>query len=227
VPAEMISLVLPSGGRERQTAEMVRQYAQALAALGVRCELLVTAAAPETIPFDTPNDRVSVRGVPAGPGWGREIRAGLAAAEGDLLGWTLPERTEPQTLASVVKYALESPRAVVRTNRRSRDTLPRRIGSMLYNGECRSLYNLTTWDVNGTPKVFPRTLDKLLCLTRDDELIDLEFTVICRQEGYPVIEMPARERVASGAGSIDLTTALRMYWGAWRFRQALQERPQR
>jgi hypothetical protein len=223
----MISIVLPSEGRERQTVAVARQYAQALSALDVRCELLVTSPRPGAVEVDTPVDRVTVRGVSSSYGWGREIRAGLAAAQGDLLGWTLPERTEPQTLANVVKYALESPRAVIRTNRRSRDTLPRRIGSMLYNGECRSLYNLTTWDVNGTPKVFPRALDKLLRLTRDDELIDLEFTVICRQEGYPVIEMPARECASDGAGSISPTTAVRMYWGAWKHRHTLQARPER
>ena len=79
---------------------------------------------------------------------------------------------------------------MVKANRRIRDGLIQRLGSLLYVAECRSLFDLPYWDINGTPKVFPRTLSKLLALKSHDELVDLEFDVVCRREGYEVMEVP-------------------------------------
>ena len=45
-------------------------------------------------------------------------------------------------------------------------------------------------DVNGTPKVFPRKFARLLDLDREDDLIDAEFVMRCRTEGYPVVDVP-------------------------------------
>jgi hypothetical protein len=67
-----------------------------------------------------------------------------------------------------------------------------------------------SWDVNGTPKAFPRQFQALLELTRDDELLDAEFTVTCEREGYPTLEVPVREPDAV-SGGVGLATALRMY----------------
>jgi hypothetical protein len=87
-------------------------------------------------------------------------------------------------------YAIVHPTVVLKANRKIRESWQRRFGSLLYNLECRALFDLSNWDVNGTPKIFPRTFTKLLHLTRDDDLIDAEFDAICRREGYPMIEVP-------------------------------------
>ncbi len=82
-----------------------------------------------------------------------------------------------------------NPQTVIKATRLGRSGL-RKIGSALYNRECRLLHKVPCLDVNGTPKLFPRSFDRLLELTRDDDLIDLEFLMICRREGYPVEEIP-------------------------------------
>ena len=96
----------------------------------------------------------------------------------------------------------------------------RRIASLLYNLECRALFDLSYWDVNGTPKVFPRSLDKLLALKRDDDLIDVEFAVTCRREGYRMLEVPIfSSRRHGGKSTTSYFSAAKLYWGAielWR-----------
>ena len=88
---------------------------------------------------------------------------------------------------------------------------------MLYNLECRALFDLSYWDINGTPKVFPRSFDKLLSLTRDDDLIDAEFNIICRREGYQVLEVPIFSCLRHGGKSVtNYRSAIKMYWGAIR-----------
>ncbi len=108
-------------------------------------------------------------------GWGRAVRAGLAAARGDLLCYTNSARTQPPMLTLMLVYAAAYPNVVLKANRTIRDTFQRRMGSLLFNLECRALFDLPTMDVNGTPKVFPRQFSKLLELGRDDDLVDVEF----------------------------------------------------
>jgi glycosyltransferase involved in cell wall biosynthesis len=148
-------------------------------------------------------------------GWGRAVRAGLAAARGDLLCYSNSARTTTSELTLMLLYASVHPDSVVKANRKIRDSWVRRLGSLLYNLECRALFDLAYWDINGTPKVFPRALSDLAELQREDDLIDLEFNVVCRKRQYPVIEVPIfSARRHSGRSTTGLRSAIRMYWGA-------------
>ncbi|MCB1005928.1 MAG: glycosyltransferase [Acidimicrobiales bacterium] len=155
-------------------------------------------------------------------GWGRAVRHGLTAAGGDLLCYTNSARTDPDDLRRALVYASALPEpVVVKANRKIREGVVRRAGSLLYNLECRALFDLSAWDVNGTPKVFPRSFDRLLRLTRDDDLIDTEFALACRDEGYPMIELPLfSTRRAGGRSTTGWRTALRLYRGALELERA-------
>lgn len=149
-------------------------------------------------------------------GWGRAVRAGLAVARSTTtVGYTNSARTKPEMLAILLSYARAYPNVVLKANRRIRESWQRRIGSVLYNLECRALFDLATWDINGTPKLFPRSFDRLLELRRDDDLIDAEFMRTCSREDYPVLEVPLLETERHGDSSTTgYSSALRMYRGA-------------
>lgn len=154
-------------------------------------------------------------------GWGWAVRLGLAEARGDVLCYTNMARTSAQDLILLVLYAVANPNTVIKASRKIRDNWQRRIGSLLYNLECRAFFDLNYWDVNGTPKVFPRTFDKLLVLRRDDDLVDLEFIVTCRRENYPLLEVPIfSTRRHGGKSTTNYRTALRLFWGAYQFWQS-------
>jgi hypothetical protein len=155
------------------------------------------------------------------PGWGRAVKHGLRLARGDVLCYTNSARTAPQDLTLLLLYGAGHPGVVIKANRKIREHWRRRLGSLLYNMECRALFDLSYWDINGTPKVFPRAFAKLLALTRDDDLIDLEFNIVCRREGYPMIEVPIfSQRRHGGRSTTTIPSALRMYWGAYRLWRA-------
>jgi glycosyltransferase involved in cell wall biosynthesis len=148
-------------------------------------------------------------------GWGRAVRAGLASARGDLLGYTNSARTSPEILALMLAYALAYPAVVLKANRKIRDNFVRRAGSLIYNLECRTLFDMPTWDVNGTPKLFPRSFHKLLELHGTGDLIDAEFMLACQRHSYPVIEIPLLSTTRLGGRSTtNYRSALRMYRGA-------------
>jgi Glycosyl transferase family 2 len=153
-------------------------------------------------------------------GWGRAVRAGLAEARGDVLCYTNSARTQPPMLTLMLVYAAAYPNVVLKANRTIRDSFQRRVGSLLFNLECRALFDLPTMDVNGTPKVFPRSFSRLLELERDDDLIDVEFLVACLREGYPLIEVPILATERHGAESTtSYRSAVRLYTGAWRMKR--------
>jgi glycosyltransferase involved in cell wall biosynthesis len=149
-------------------------------------------------------------------GWGAAVKYGLREAQGEILCYTNSARTTSDDLTLLLLYGSIHPNTVVKANRRLRENWQRRLGSLLFNLECRTLFDLAHWDVNGTPKVFPRSFERLLALSRDDDLIDAEFSLVCRRENYRMIEIPIfSERRRGGRSTTTLRSAVRLYQGAY------------
>jgi glycosyltransferase involved in cell wall biosynthesis len=224
----LASIVLPVHNQADHIEELLRGYREALDRLPLAYQIvLVPNACRDETPeicrrLATTDETIRVVELEQG-GWGRAVRAGLNKAEGDVLCYTNSARTSPQMLSLALLYASTYPDVVVKAQRRIRDNWRRQLGSLLYNLECRVLFGLASWDINGTPKVFPRTFDKLLDLTRDDDMIDAEFVVICQREGYPIVEVPSTITIRHGGTSTtNYGSALRMYRGAYELRRQLR-----
>lgn len=159
-------------------------------------------------------------------GWGSAVRSGLSLATGDLLCFTNSARTTPRDLRTAVALGLLNEHHAVKAIRRSRESVIRRMGSVLYNFEARTLFGLASWDINGTPKVFPREMAVLLELQEDGDLLDLEWLVECIAAHHQLIEYPVTSvRRHSGRSTTRLRSAIRMYVGAFRLRRRLRGRP--
>ena len=153
-------------------------------------------------------------------GWGNAVRRGIEAAEGDLIAYTNSARTSAKDLRTALALALLNAGSAVKAVRRARDNIVRRIGSVIFNLEARALFGLASWDINGTPKVFPRTFDALLRLEETGDLVDLEFLVTCQRQGYDLIEYPVTSTTRHGGSSTTgFASALRMYLGALALRR--------
>jgi glycosyltransferase involved in cell wall biosynthesis len=159
-------------------------------------------------------------------GWGRAINTGLEACRGDVVGYTNSARTTPETATLMLAYAIAYPDSVLKASRRIRESALRRAGSVLYNFECRRLFDLATWDIDGTPKFFPRRYHHLMQLSSDAELYDLEWMRACRYAGYPLVEIPIypTERFG-GRSTTSYKSAVRMLVGAYRMRGSFHSAP--
>jgi glycosyltransferase involved in cell wall biosynthesis len=219
--ADYLSIVLPVHNQADHIETVVAGYQAALSKVGCRHELiLVSNACRDESPAicqELARSREHVRAIDTpDKGWGRAVKLGLREASGTWLAYTNSARTKPDQMATIVLQAILNPGAAVKAARQGRTGL-RKLGSSLYNWECKFLFNLAYSDVNGTPKAFPRRFDKLLSLTRDDDLIDLEFLIVCHREGYPVFEVPIFSGNRHGGDSTTrLPSALMLYSGAYR-----------
>ena len=111
--------------------------------------------------------------------------------------------------------AFANPGMVIKANRKLRYPIQRKLGSVLYNFECRVLFDLPVWDVNGTPKAFHRDTRDKLNLQENGDLIDLEFVVKCERLGLQILEVPIVSMTRHGGESTtNYSSAFKMYWGA-------------
>jgi glycosyltransferase involved in cell wall biosynthesis len=225
-----VSIVLPAYRAAEQLRDVVPEMIREVAQLGAALEIIVVVNGPRdgtdeaaaTLRASDPRVRV-LRSDDAG--WGRAVRMGLDAATGDLLSYTNLARTPPSVLRTAVALAFDSRGSVVKASRRVRDSAARRAGSLLYNLECRMLFDLSVFDVNGTPKVFPAELTDLRELRRDDDLIDIEFLAVCEARKYQVVEfaVPVLPR-HSGSSTTNLRSAWHMYSQAFVLRRDMRRR---
>ena len=230
-PGDLVSIVLPVHNQAAHIADILLGHCTALDRLQRPYELVVVTnactdnSAEVVARVAESHPGIRLVDMTAG-GWGRAVREGLSHANGASLGYANSARTTPEMLALILLYEQAYPHVVVKANRRIRDRFHRRLGSLFYNLECRALFDLATWDINGTPKLFPREFGALLALDRNDDLIDLEFMVRCRTESYPVIEVPLLETVRHGGRSTtNYRSAVRLYLGALELRKKLQTAP--
>src|SRR5688500_10704895 len=187
-----VSVVLPIHNQADHLQRVVQQYVEALNGRAIEHEVILVingcSDASPAMAAELGRVHPSVRTITSQKsGWGHAVKLGIASARGDLVAYTNSARTSAHDLVRAVALAIGNPGVVIKASRRLRESAIRRTGSVIYNFECRMLFDLACWDVNGTPKVFPRSCARLLALTREDDLIDLEFNVIARDEQYPLI----------------------------------------
>lgn len=221
------SLILPIHNQADHVALVVQGMLADFAKLDRRCELVLvpngcrdaSVEICERMAQQYPDD-VQMVALDRG-GWGRAINAGLAVARGQIVGYTNSARTTPATATLMLAYAIAYPDAVLKANRRVRENYRRKLGSAIYNLECRRLFDLATWDIDGTPKFFPRSFHHLFTIESEAELYDLELLRRCRYAGYPVVEIPVfnTERFG-GRSTTTYRSAVRMLWGAYRMHGA-------
>ncbi len=228
-----VSIILPVYNQADHISAVIECYKNALSKIAVPNEMLLVVNGCRDNSLEICQnlqkkyDALKVIHSEKG-GWGRAIKLGLKEAQGDFICYTNSARTSAAELRQAILYALDNPNGVIKANRKIRYNLMRMLGSYLFNFQCRFLFDLTVWDINGTPKVFPRKFDYLCRLSRNDDLIDLEFNFICKMKNYPMLEVPIfSSKRHDGRSTTGWHSALGMYMGAlvmWRAsRKGLKE----
>lgn len=219
MPCPDMSIILPVHNQADHIQTVVRAYQKALSRLPVRYELILVVNACRDDSLTrcrelAADDRIRVIHCEQG-GWGYAVGLGLQCAGGRWLCYTNSARTDARDLCLLLTCAMKNPQAVIKATRQMRERWHRRLGSWLFNMECRALFAWSYRDINGTPKIFPRTCKSLLSLRQPDDLLDAAFLAVCHRERYPVIEVPiVSRRRKGGKSTTGMRSALKLYRGA-------------
>jgi len=222
-----ISVVLPIYNQSSQIEYLFGQYAK-LEQLGVTWEVLFIVngskddSYAKALQLAGQNPNFKVFNLELG-GWGRAVKFGISQAAGDLICYTNSARTAIEDLMLILKYGMANDNVVVKTTRVIRESFVRKIGSILYNYENRTLLGTPIWDVNGTPKVFSARHIKDMPLESNGDLIDAEVMARVYRKGIQVVEILiiSTSRIGGGKSTTSFKSAWRMYTGLLDIRKIL------
>jgi glycosyltransferase involved in cell wall biosynthesis len=213
-------VVLPFRNQADHIAGVLESWLPALESTGRSFELVAvpnacTDATPEAA-REAAGRHPEIRVVenPRG-GWGLSVLTGLRAAHGGLLCYANSARTNPGVISPLLDLYLANAPCLAKVARVNRGAPLREAGSAVFNLEARLFFGVRTFDVNGTPKLFPRSLFECLTLESEGDLLDLELLSLVARMGMQVVE----HRVEGfsrhgGKSSTNLGTALRMFSGS-------------
>ncbi len=222
-----LSVILPIYNQGSQIDYLFEQYTSKLDELKVSWELLFIVngskddSYQKALACSQKNSAVKTFNLEKG-GWGRAVKFGLLKAEGEIVCYTNSARTSVEDLALVIKCALANEGIVIKTTRVIRESLLRKMGSILYNYENRLLIGTPLWDVNGTPKVIPAKYLADLNIFSEGDLIDAEIMAKLFRKNVPLVEIliTSTKRI-SGSSTTKLRSALKMYRGLFKLRKML------
>jgi glycosyltransferase involved in cell wall biosynthesis len=148
-------------------------------------------------------------------GWGNAVRAGINIAEGIVCCFMV---SDGQIDASIIpqlyqKYRTNNDPKIVlwKVWRTSRENSARFINSRIYNLISRIIFNISSKDVNATPKLIETELLKSISLTADNIAIDLELLLEIKKRRLGWIEIPVQSiKREAGESTTKLKTVLEM-----------------
>lgn len=222
----LYSIILPLYKQVNHVDNLFTNYSKQFDTLNDSWEIIFVINGPEDGTFEklksiNKRENIAIYRVEKG-GWGRSVKFGLSKAKGKYLCYTNSARTEIYDLIMILKYAKVNDDNLVKATRIIRETLTRKIGSILYNLECRILFKVPVWDVNGTPKVIPQKIYKGLNVTSNDDLIDAEIIALCAKNKVRIIEIPVvSNRRISGKSTTNFISAFKMYFGLLRLKKII------
>ncbi len=222
------SVILPVYHQSNQIALIIKNYTHGLTKLKKPFELLLvingndTASYKEAVRLARNNSSIRVIFIKES-GWGNAVLVGLQKAQGKLICYTNSARTQIDDLLAMLRFADKNPSIVIKATRMLHVSPLRKIGSTLYNIECRLLLHTPVWDVNGTPKVIPYMVTKKINLQSKDDLIDAELVAKCIALHIPILEVPILFPPRFGGKSTtNYFSAIKMYLGVLRIRKMVR-----
>lgn len=129
-------------------------------------------------------------------GPGDKLRAGFKLARGKYIGFMCSDgQDNPSILPNAIKLLEKKQADFVKGERVSRSTsLIRFTISWCYNVFTHLLFGVSSKDINGHPKIFPREIIKKINLKSKNESIDLEIMLKVHYLGYKIVDLPILER---------------------------------
>ena len=165
-------------------------------------------------------------------GYGYGVLRGLEACTGDYVGFLCAdEQVEASDVARMCYKAVRSrnPRLYKIYRRFRMESFSRRVVSNLYNFLTNAIFgNLGSGDLNGNPKIFPRSYYNQMQLRSTDWFLDAEVMIKAKMLELPVFEVNVFSQMrAEGQSNVKPSTCLEflnnLFYYRWGAGKALME----
>jgi glycosyltransferase involved in cell wall biosynthesis len=224
-----LSIVLPAYNEEENAARAVQEVSDVAQALGLEHEIILvndgsrdrTGEVGRELEERVPHVRL-VEHYP-NRGYGGALKAGFAAARGELIAFTPADKqfvfAEIERMLPLIGQA-----DIVCGYRADRqDPAIRRLNAWGWNTLVRLLFGHLCHDIDCGFKLFRRELLDRVPIESDGAMIDTEFLAGAKARGYRLAEVPVTHlpRVGGEATGADLKVILKAFRDLARFRLRL------
>lgn len=158
-------------------------------------------------------------------GYGAGIRAGLAAARGELIGYIDgDEQVAAEDVVKVFRASRTSSADIVKVVRVKReDGLKRLVITTAYNFLFKTMFGQVCADINGKPKILKYSALQKLNLESNDWFIDAEMMLAARNLDFTIEEIPVVFKQRQGGESnVRLSTIIEFISNMFAIRKRLQ-----
>jgi glycosyltransferase involved in cell wall biosynthesis len=212
-PKPALSVVVLCYAAGKQAEPFVREVIDSLERETKDWELVLVANYWEGKADETPDvvraiaardPRIRVVAEPKQGMMGWDVRSGLAAATGDVIGFMDGDgQVRAEDLVRTYRTLVAERCDLAMTYRETRgDSAYRSAISRVFNGMFKGLFpGIPLRDVNSKPKVMTRTAYEALNLTSDDWFIDAEIVIQARRRRFAVREIPTTFRALENRAS--------------------------
>lgn len=204
-----LSVVIPFYNEEACAAEVVEEMVSVLDKEGLDYELLLVNNGSEDRTGEllkgicAERPRLRLIQLKQNRGYGGAILAGLAAAEGRVLGFTCGDgQISPADLVRVYKVLASGQVHFCKAKRVGRqDGLLRQLWSFGYHVLVGILFRVHITDVNGYPVLMERGIFQRMRLKRENWIINVEILLAARRLGVAMAEVDVCHRDRMGGRS--------------------------
>lgn len=224
-----LSVVLPAYNEEANVESAVEGVSSVAQQLGMDYEIILVndGSADRTgeIARELMQRVPSFRLVEHYPnrGYGGSLRAGFAAAMGDLIAFVPADNQFDFREISRLLECLDEADIVSGYRAERQDTFIRKLNGFGWNTLVRLLFGYLCRDIDCGFKLFRREVLEHVTLVSDGAMIDTEFLAGARARGFRIAEVPVTHlpRVAGEATGANLKVIAKAFRDLVRFRQRL------
>ena len=224
-----LSVVLPAYNEEANVERAVEGVSSVAQQLGIDYEIILvndgsadrTGEIARELMQRIPNFRL-VEHYP-NRGYGGALRAGFAAAMGDLIAFVPADNQFDFREISRLLERLDEADIVSGYRAERQDTFIRKLNGFGWNTLVRLLFGYLCRDIDCGFKLFRREVLEHVTLVSDGAMIDTEFLAGARARGFRIAEVPVTHlpRVAGEATGANLKVIAKAFRDLVRFRQRL------
>ena len=224
-----LSVVLPAYNEEANVERAVEGVSSVAQQLGIDYEIILvndgstdrTGEIARELMQRVPSFRL-VEHYP-NRGYGGSLRAGFAAAMGDLIAFVPADNQFDFREISRLLERLDEADIVSGYRAERQDTFIRKLNGFGWNTLVRLLFGYLCRDIDCGFKLFRREVLERVTIVSDGAMIDTEFLAGARARGFRIAEVPVTHlpRVAGEATGANLKVIAKAFRDLVRFRQRL------
>jgi glycosyltransferase involved in cell wall biosynthesis len=225
----LLSIVLPAYNEEENVAQAIEHVSEVAQRLDMDYEIIVVNDGSKDRTGEIVRQMMpqveNLRLVEHYPnrGYGGSLKAGFAAAEGDLIAFTPADNQFDFNEIRRLLDAIEETDIVSGYRANRQDAFVRKLNAFGWNSLVRLMFGYLCRDIDCGFKLFRREVLDHVNIVSDGAMIDTEFLAGARARGFRIAEVPVTHlpRVAGEATGANLQVIVKAFQDLWKFRQRL------